>query len=83
MHLVIVPGVMLPAGWSKPTVSVKFVAGQLDIRLPAGLFLDGLRFAIIQWHRTTEHGANPIPHIGSGHLCAAAFFCRKTKIFGK
>ena len=56
-HLVIVPDVMLPTGWSKSTVVVKFVASWISA-CPPGLFLDGLRFAIIEWQRTPEHGAD-------------------------
>ena len=49
-RLVIVPDVALPAGWSKPTVSVRFVH-QLDIRLPARIVFG--RIAICDYPMAT------------------------------
>ena len=67
-HLVIVPGVMLPAGWSKPTVIVKFLR-QLGYPLARpDCFWTDCDLRLSNGNLPQNTGQNPIPHIGNQHL---------------
>lgn len=67
-HLIIVPSVALPNGWSKPAVDVRFLA---PVGYPFGkpdcFWTDGdLRLA--SGNPPMNTGNTPIPHVGGGFL---------------
>jgi len=67
-HLVIVPGVVLPAGWSKPTVNVKFLAPVGYPLARPDCFWTDSDLRLRNGNVPQNTGQNPIPHIGTGHL---------------
>ena len=67
-HLVIVPDVMLPTGWSKSTVVVKFVAPVGYPLARPDCFWTDCDLRLSNGNVPQNTGQNPIPHIGAGHL---------------
>jgi hypothetical protein len=67
-HLVIVPDVALPTGWSKPVVNVEFVAPVGYPLARPDCFWTDSDLRLCNGNVPKNTGGNPIPHIGPGHL---------------
>jgi len=67
-HLIIIPGVKLPSGWSKSVADVKFLAPVgYPFSKPDCFWADpDLRLA--NGNPPMNTGSNPIPHVGSPNL---------------